>query len=142
MGAADTLAGLAEATALPTDVLTETVERFNVVLAEGSDRDFARGEDEFDRFFAVGQGQNPALVPLDQPPYVAARLVLSDLGTKSGLRTDVAGRVLRPDGTEISGLYAARNASASMAGDRYPGPGIPIGTAMVFSALAVRDILG
>ena len=139
---ADTLAGLAGHTGLPTDALVATVERFNAFAENGKDDDFGRGDDEFDRFFAVGRGPNPALVPLERPPYVAARVVLSDLGTKGGLRTDVDGRVLREDGSAIVGLYAAGNASASMAGACYPGPGIPIGTAMVFSALAVRDIVG
>ncbi|ANH37059.1 3-oxosteroid 1-dehydrogenase [Nocardioides dokdonensis FR1436] len=138
---APTLEELAGATGLPADALTATVQRFNGFAEQGRDEDFGRGDDEFDRFFAIGTGPNPALVPLDQPPYVAARLVLSDLGTKGGLRTDTSARVLREDGTVIAGLYAAGNASASMAGAFYPGPGIPIGTAMVFSALAVRDML-
>jgi 3-oxosteroid 1-dehydrogenase len=137
---ADTLDELAALTGLPPEALSATVERYNSFAEAGSDAEFGRGADEFDRFFAVGQGPNPALVALDRPPYVAARLVLSDLGTKGGLCTDTAGRVLRPDGTPIAGLYAAGNASASMAGAFYPGPGIPIGTAMVFSALAVRDL--
>jgi 3-oxosteroid 1-dehydrogenase len=137
---ADTWDELAELTGLPAEALTATVERFNAFAEDGADADFGRGDDEFDRFVAVGQGPNPALVALDRPPYVAARMVLSDLGTKGGLRTDAAGRVLRADGTPIAGLYAAGNASASMAGRFYPGPGIPIGTAMVFSALAVRDL--
>lgn len=138
---ADTLEALAELTGLPEVHLAETVQRFNDFAAAGADADFARGDDEFDRFFAVGQGPNPALVPLDQPPYVAAKVVLSDLGTKGGLRTDTDGRVLRADETPLAGLYAAGNVSASMAGAFYPGPGIPLGTAMVFSARAVSDML-
>lgn len=138
---AETLDELAGLTGLPAAALTASVERFNTFAADGTDADFARGEDEFDRFFAVGEGPNKALVPIDRPPYVGARVVLSDLGTKGGLRTDISGRVLRADRTPIAGLYAAGNASASMAGAFYPGPGIPIGTAMVFSALAVRDIV-
>lgn len=139
---ADTVEELSELTGLPTGALSGTVARFNEFAESGTDADFHRGEDEFDRFFAAGQGPNPALVPLDQPPFIAARLVLSDLGTKGGVRTDTNGRVLREDHTAIAGLYAAGNASASMAGAYYPGPGIPIGTAMVFSALAVRDMVG
>lgn len=138
---ADSLPELAERTGLPADALVASVQRFNEFAASGTDEDFDRGADEFDRFFAIGKGPNPALVPIDRAPYVAARMVLSDLGTKGGLRTDVDGRVLRPDATPIAGLYAAGNASASMAGEFYPGPGIPIGTAMVFSTHAVRDML-
>lgn len=137
---ADTLADLAEAIGLPADALAATVSRFNGFAASGTDEDFARGEDPYDRFFAAGEGPNPCLVPIDQPPYIAARMVLSDLGTKGGLCTDAAGRVLDTDADPIPGLYAAGNTSASMSGTVYPGPGIPIGTAMVFASLAVADM--
>lgn len=139
---AESLEELAELTGLPPAALTSSVHRFNAFAAAGIDADFARGEDEFDLFFAVGEGPNRALVQIDRPPYIAAQMVLSDLGTKGGLCTDTAGRVLRADRTPIEGLYAAGNASASMVGSFYPGPGIPIGTAMVFSALAARDMCG
>jgi 3-oxosteroid 1-dehydrogenase len=137
---ADSLGELARRIGVPPEALTATVERFNGFAAEGVDHDFGRGEDSYDRFFAAGDGPNPALVPVDRPPYYAARVVLSDLGTKGGLRTDASARVLREDGTPIPGLYAAGNTSASLAGPVYPGPGIPIGTAMVFSSLAVQDM--
>ncbi|TFV64298.1 FAD-dependent oxidoreductase [Geodermatophilus sp. DF01-2] len=139
---ADTLAELARQIGVPPAELTGTVERFNTFAATGVDEDFSRGEDPYGRFFAVGDGPNPCLVPVDRAPFYAARLVLSDLGTKGGLCTDPAGRVLRTDGAPIPGLYAAGNTSASMAGPVYPGPGIPIGTAMVFSSLAVQDMTG
>jgi 3-oxosteroid 1-dehydrogenase len=137
---ADTLEALARRIGVPEAELTAAVERFNGFAATGVDEDFARGEDPYDRFFATGKGRNPCLVPVDTAPFYAARIVLSDLGTKGGLRTDPRGRVLRQDGSAIPGLYAAGNTSASMAGPVYPGPGIPIGTAMVFSSLAVRDM--
>ena len=109
---------------------------------QGVDEDFGRGEDEYDTFFAGGTGPNKALSPLDQPPYVAARFVLSDLGTKGGLVTDAAGRVLdQATGEPIPGLYASSNSVASVFGSRYPGPGAPLGAAMVFGSLAVRDLL-
>ena len=44
-------------------------------------------------------------------------------------------RVLRPDGSVISGLYAAGNATASVMGHTYPGPGATIGPAAVFGYL-------
>ncbi|WP_323791356.1 FAD-binding protein, partial [Nocardioides sp.] len=137
---ADTLADLAEATGLPTETLVATVERFNGFCATGVDEDFGRGNDEYDTFFTGGDGPNKALTPVDQPPYRAARFVLSDLGTKGGLVTDEAGRVLRDDGSPIAGLYAASNSTASLFGSVYPGPGAPLGSAMVFASLAVRDM--
>jgi 3-oxosteroid 1-dehydrogenase len=138
---ADTIAGLAEAAGLPADALVETVERFNGYAASGVDADFHRGEDEYDTFFAAGPGPNKALIPCDSAPYFAARFVLSDLGTKGGLVTDAAGRVVREDGSPVPGLYAAGNTAASLFGAVYPGPGAPLGSAMVFAALAVEDML-
>jgi 3-oxosteroid 1-dehydrogenase len=139
---ADTLAELADGIGVPADELAATVERFNGFAATGVDEDFGRGDDEYDTFFATGEGLNKALVPLDAPPYFAARFVLSDLGTKGGLVTDGAGRVLRTDGAPIPGLYAAGNSAASVFGAVYPGPGAPLGSAMVFASLAVRDLAG
>lgn len=139
---ADTLEELAERIGVPGAELTATVQRFNGLAATGVDEDFHRGEDPYDRFFASGDGPNASLVPVDTAPYFAARMVLGDLGTKGGLRTDVRARVLRADGSPIPGLYAAGNTSASLSGRVYPGPGMPIGTAMVFGSLAVQDMTG
>ena len=63
-----------------------------------------------------------------------------DLGTKGGLRTDTAGRVLDTGGAVIAGLYAAGNTMAAPSGTVYPGGGNPIGTSMVFSHLAAMDM--
>ncbi|GAA3130103.1 FAD-dependent oxidoreductase [Streptosporangium carneum] len=139
---AETVEELAELLGVPKETLTATVERFNGFAALGVDEDFHRGEDPYDLFFADRShgGPNPCLVPLDRAPYYAARVVLSDLGTKGGLRTDEDGRVLDGQDAPIPGLYAAGNTSASFAGRHYPGPGVPIGSAMVFSYRAVRDM--
>lgn len=133
---ADSLPELAAAIGVPADALVASVERFNGFCASGVDEDFGRGRDEYDTFFTGGVG--PA--PCDQAPFYAARFVLSDLGTKGGLVTDERGRVLREDGGHIPGLYAAGNSAASVFGTVYPGPGAPLGSAMVFASLAVRDI--
>jgi len=137
---ADTLEQLAAAIGVPADALASTVERFNGFCESGTDEDFGRGGDEYDTFFAGGTGANKALTPCDQAPFYAARFVLSDLGTKGGLVTDQAGRVLREDGSAIPGLYASSNSAASVFGAVYPGPGAPLGSAMVFASLAVRDM--
>ncbi|CAI9415752.1 FAD-binding protein [Nocardioides sp. T2.26MG-1] len=137
---ADTLAELAALIGVPAEALATTVERFNGFCDTGVDEDFGRGADEYDTFFAGGTGPNKALTPCTEPPFHAARFVLSDLGTKGGLVTDERGRVVREDGTPIAGLYAAGNSAASVFGAVYPGPGAPLGSAMVFASLAVRDL--
>jgi predicted oxidoreductase len=81
-------------------------------------------------------------VPIGSPPYHAAAFNISDLGTKGGLRTDSAARVLDAAGSPIPGLYAAGNTVAAPSGTAYPGGGNPIGTSMLFSHLAVMDMRG
>lgn len=138
---ADTLEELAEQIGVPADTLVATTDRFNNFARTGIDEDFHRGEDPYDEFFAApGDRPNRCLVPVDQPPYYAALVVLSDLGTKGGLRTDTKGGVLSTDGAHLPGLYATGNTAASLARDVYPGPGVPIGTAMVFGYLAALDM--
>jgi 3-oxosteroid 1-dehydrogenase len=139
---ADSIAEIAQLIGVPAEALTATVERYNGFCATGVDEDFGRGADEYDTFFTYGEGPNKALTPVDQGPFHAARFVLSDLGTKGGVVTDAAGRALRPDGSAIPGLYAVGNAAAPVTGPFYPGPGAPLGTAMVFASLAVRDLVG
>lgn len=120
--------------------LVATVDRFNHYCGTGVDEEFGRGADEYDTFFTGGDGPNKALVGIAQGPFFAARLVLSDLGTKGGIVTDATGRALREDGSTIPGLYATSNAAANAFGAVYPGPGAPLGTAMVFGSLAVQAL--
>lgn len=136
---APSLEELADRLSMPD--LPATVARFNTFADQGRDEDFGRGEDEYDTFFAGGQGPNKALVPITRGPFFAARFVLSDLGTKGGLLTDRHGRVQHRDGGPIPGLYATSNSAASAVGAVYPGPGVPLGTAMVFGSLAVQHLL-
>lgn len=136
---ADTLEGLAEQIGVPAEALAATVERFNSFVEAGHDDDFLRGDEPYDRAFS--EGRLP-LTPITQGPFHAAQFGLSDLGTKGGLRTDTAARVLNADGGVIRGLYAAGNSMAAPSGHVYPGGGNPIGTSMVFAHLAARDIAG
>ncbi|MFF2732610.1 FAD-dependent oxidoreductase [Streptomyces sp. NPDC058008] len=132
---ADTLEELAGILGVDAGRLTATVARFNSFADNGKDEEFAREADEFGHWFG-----DPVLRPVREAPYYAARIVLSDLGTKGGLVTDTSARVLREDGTPIAGLYAAGNTSASFTGPFYPGPGIPLGTAMLFASRATADM--
>ncbi|MGW9131833.1 FAD-binding protein [Streptomyces sp. NPDC055681] len=74
---------------------------------------------------------------IDGVPYYAIGIEAGDLGTKGGLVIDVAGGVLRGDGSAVEGLYASGNVSASVMGNEYTGAGATIGPAMVFAHLAV-----
>ena len=83
---------------------------------------------------------NPNLHPLGKPPYYAFQIILGDLGTSGGLRTDEFARVLRDDDSVIDGLYATGNASAAVMGRSYAGAGATIGPAMTFGYVAARHI--
>jgi 3-oxosteroid 1-dehydrogenase len=138
---AQTLEALAKEMDLPPVRLRETVARFNGFAESGVDSDFHRGESAYDRYYGDPRNRpNPNLAALTKGPFYAIRVVPGDLGTKGGLRTDTAGRVLREDGTAIEGLYAAGNASAPVMGRTYAGPGATLGPAMVFGYLAALDM--
>jgi succinate dehydrogenase/fumarate reductase flavoprotein subunit len=149
----ETLADLAAEIGVPSEGLARTVARFNDFATTGIDADFHRGETPYDRYiaaelpglFGIGDrlkvgSPNPCLSPIRQGPFYAAQVVLGDLGSKGGLKTDASARVLRPDGTVIRGLYAAGDTMSSVTGRAYPAPGSPIGTCMVFSYLAAMDM--
>jgi 3-oxosteroid 1-dehydrogenase len=117
--------------------LVSTVKRFNEFVAAGTDEDFGRGDEAYDRAFSGGRSP---MVPIEAAPYHSASFGLSDLGTKGGLVTDSHARVLDADGNPIHGLYAAGNTMAAVSGTVYPGGGNPIGASMLFSHLAALDM--
>ncbi|MER5439505.1 FAD-dependent oxidoreductase [Streptomyces sp. NPDC002790] len=142
---ADSVEALAEAIGVPAEGLAATVAAFNKYAGNGHDPEFGRGDDPYDRFFA-GAGEqgapNPCLLPLSSGSFHAVRIVLGDLGTKGGVRTDTDASVLREDGSVIEGLYAVGNTAANVTGSVYPGPGAPIGTGMVFGYRAAGRMAG
>jgi hypothetical protein len=135
---AQTLEELAVEIGVPPGNLVETVARFNEFVRRGVDEDFGRGAEPYDRAFSGGA---PPLYAIEKGPFHAAAFGVSDLGTKGGLRTDSAARVLDSADNVIPGLYAAGNTMAAPSGTVYPGGGNPIGTSMVFSHLAVLDMV-
>ncbi|WP_304598374.1 3-oxosteroid 1-dehydrogenase [Nocardia sp. MDA0666] len=139
---ADTLEELAQRLGVPADNLAATVARFNAFAEKGVDEDFGRGKSHYDRYYGDPTVKpNPCLAALVQGPFYAAKIVPGDLGTKGGLVTDTAARVLRADGTVIEGLYASGNSSTPVMGHTYAGPGATIGPALTFGYLAVMDIV-
>ncbi|GAA0956949.1 FAD-binding protein [Actinocorallia libanotica] len=135
---ADTLSELAERIKVPADALQATVDRFNVFARNGRDEDFGRGDSRYDHYYGDPTLPNPNLDEIDGGPYYAIRIEAGDLGTKGGLLSDEHGRVLRPDGGAIEGLYTTGNASASVMGNEYAGAGATIGPAMAFAYTAMR----
>ncbi|HEY3338328.1 MAG TPA: FAD-binding protein [Propionicimonas sp.] len=143
MVSAPTIPDLAVRLGIDAARLAATVERFNGFARSGVDADFARGNSAYDRYYGDPLVRpNPNLGTLEKGPFTALQVVPGDLGTKGGVLTDAAARVLREDGTVIEGLYAAGNNSASVMGRTYPGPGSTLGPAAVFGYLAARHLAG
>jgi succinate dehydrogenase/fumarate reductase flavoprotein subunit len=137
---AGSLDELAAKIGVPAATLRETAERFNDLARRGHDDDFHRGDSAYDNYYGDPTLPNPNLYPLSGPPYYAFQIILGDLGTSGGLRTDESARVLREDDTVIDGLYAVGNASAAVMGRSYAGAGATIGPAMTFGYIAANDI--
>jgi succinate dehydrogenase/fumarate reductase flavoprotein subunit len=125
---------------VPPGQLAETASRFNELARKGHDDDFNRGDSVYDNYYGDHTLPNPNLYPLGDPPYYAFRIVLGDLGTSGGLRTDEHARVLRADDTVVPGLYAVGNTSAPVMGRSYAGAGATIGPAMTFGYVAAKHV--
>jgi 3-oxosteroid 1-dehydrogenase len=121
--------------------LTETVERFNRNARNGTDPDFGRGQSAFNKLNGdPGYKLNPALGPLDRPPFYAAQVIPADIGTCGGLVCNEHAQVLDQRDQPIPGLYAAGNTTATVMGRHYLGPGASIADSMVFGYLAALHV--
>ena len=135
------VAALGQQTYLPG--LAVTVERFNLMAAQGHDDDFGRGNSMYDRYYGdPAVTPNPNLAPLVKPPFYAVKVVPGDLGTCGGIRADEYARATRPDGSVIDGLYAIGNCAGNAFGSYYPGPGATIGQGLVFGYIAAVHAAG
>lgn len=138
--AASTWEEMAAKIGVPAAQLTHTAGRFNELARAGHDDDFNRGDSVYDNYYGDPTLPNPNLFPLGDPPYYAFRIVLGDLGTSGGLRTDEHARVLRSDDTVLPGLYAVGNTAAPVMGRSYAGAGATIGPAMTFGYIAAKHV--
>ena len=140
---ARSLVELARTLGIDPRTFEETVTRFNGPAARGEDPDFAKGSTAYNRFQGDPEiAPNPCVHPLDTPPFYAVEVVVGDLGTFAGIRTDANAQALGADGKPIPGLYAAGNDNASIMGGNYPGGGITLGPAMTFGYIAGRRLAG
>ncbi|MFL6163780.1 MAG: FAD-dependent oxidoreductase [Jatrophihabitantaceae bacterium] len=132
---------LAARTGIDLPALTETLGIFNDFARRGTDPAFGRGRTAHDRYYGDEDWPgNPCLGPIEEPPFYAVEVLAGTLGTKGGVLTDHAGRVLRADGTMIAGLFACGNVAASLMGPGYPGSGGTLGPALVGGYLCGRGL--
>jgi 3-oxosteroid 1-dehydrogenase len=143
MKKADSLEALAAQCGIEAAGLRQTVMRFNGHCRTGVDLDFRRGARAFDRHHGDPTVRpNPNLGAIEQAPFYAVAIYPGDVGTCGGLVTDHDARVLRADGSEIEGLYATGNSTASVVGRTYPGAGASVAASFVFGYIAAQHAAG
>jgi succinate dehydrogenase/fumarate reductase flavoprotein subunit len=136
-----TLAELAAQAGINPNRLETTVAAFNTSAAEGRDPAFGKGSRAYNRYQGDAlHGPNPCIAPIKDGPFYAIKMVIGDLGTYAGIKTDENARALDADGRPIAGLYAAGNDMASIMGGNYPGAGITLGPALTFGYIAGKHI--
>ena len=139
----NTLAELAKKAGIDAAGLEATVAEFNVGAVDGKDLQFRRGWRTYNRFLGDRTNQpNPCVAPIQRGPFYAVKVVMGDLGTFAGVRTDSRARVLDARGRPIPGLFAAGNDNSSVMGGGYPGGGITLGPAMTFGFVAAEVMAG
>jgi succinate dehydrogenase/fumarate reductase flavoprotein subunit len=138
-----TLAELASQTGIDAKGLEATVAQFNKFAADGQDPAFGKGSRAYNRYQGDAlHGPNPCIAPIKDGPFYAIKMVIGDLGTYAGIRTDTNAQALDAGGQPIAGLYAVGNDMASIMGGNYPGAGITLGPALTFGYIAGRHIAG
>jgi succinate dehydrogenase/fumarate reductase flavoprotein subunit len=138
-----TPAELAARAGIDAAALQVTLDEYNRHAREGRDPEFRKGSTAYNRFLGDATvAPNPCIAPLDTPPFYAVQVVIGDLGTYAGIRTDARARVLDGRGAPVPGLYATGNDMASIMGGNYPAGGITLGPAMAFGYVAGCDLAG
>jgi 3-oxosteroid 1-dehydrogenase len=140
---ADTVEELAQKCGIDVAGFKAEIERFNRFAETGVDEDFNRGASDHNKAMGdPGHKPNPSLGKIEKGPFYAVKIWPLDVGTSGGLVTDEYARVLKEDGSPITGLYAAGNITAPVVGHTYPGAGASIGGGIAFGYVAARHALG
>ena len=130
---APTLKALAAKLSIDPLALHATLERYNQMARNGRDLDFGKGDSELNRFNGdATQQPNPCLRPIENGPFIAVAVWPAEIGTSTGLLTNVYGQVLDAQGQALMGLYAVGNDMNSIMEGTYPGPGTTLGPALTF----------
>ncbi|MBF9016013.1 MULTISPECIES: flavocytochrome c [unclassified Oceanispirochaeta] len=116
----ETVGELAEQIVLPASFLSSSLEKWNLSVLNGEDKDFHRRD---------------LRVPLETPPYFAIKVTPGIHYCMGGLAIDEKSRVLDTNGTPLEGLYAAGEATGGIHGmDRLGGNSLT--DALVFGEIA------
>ncbi|HZE10456.1 MAG TPA: FAD-binding protein, partial [Burkholderiales bacterium] len=135
--AAGGLEGLAGAIGVDTEGLLDTARRHNEFARTGTDLDFGKGGNAYDRANGdPAHEPNPCLGSIEHAPFYAVRVEPTPLGTSLGLRTNLNAQVCDAAGNPVPGLYAVGNDMQSVMGGEYPGAGAQLGPGMTFGYLA------
>jgi fumarate reductase flavoprotein subunit len=102
----ESLEDLAETFGLPAYTLAKTIEETNHYIRDDVQDPFGREE-----FKARSL----------EPPFYGIHVRGALFHTQGGLKVDVRARVLKPDGSHISGLYAGGGTAAGVSGSGYRG---------------------
>jgi hypothetical protein len=129
--------------------LKQTVTRFNEFAKSGKDKDFSRGDFNYDREWTTfpptvpgtewppANSVNYTMYPLSgEGPYYAIILGAGTLDTNGGPIINSKSQVMSVDDKPIPGLYGAGNCIASPTANAYWGAGSTIGPAMTFGYIA------
>ena len=137
---ADTIEALAQQLNIDPTTLKGTVDRFNRFVANNRDEDFNRGARAYDRWLGDSLNKpSQTLGSISEPPFYAVPVLPGDVGTYGGVVTDEHARVLRKDGSVITGLYATGVSTASVMGRAYPGAGSSVGPSFVWGYVAAKE---
>jgi 3-oxosteroid 1-dehydrogenase len=118
------------------------VRRFNGFVEKGADDDFHRGEHQWKLAAAqTEQNANGSLGTIAEPPFYGIELHPAG-GSSVGLLTNVQGQVIHQRRHPILGLYASGNAAAATEQGIGYQAGLSLASAMTFSYLAVRHMIG
>jgi 3-oxosteroid 1-dehydrogenase len=139
---ADTLEELERLLGIKSGTLVATVRRFNEFVSRNRDEDFHRGERAYDGWLGDAYHHpSKTLGSIAEAPFYALPVVPGDVSTYGGVVTDEHARVLRADGSVISGLYATGISTASVMGRAYPGAGSSIGPSFTFGFVAAEHAI-
>lgn len=137
---ADSIAGLAERTGLPTDALDASVRRWNKMIDAGQE------DADYKRF---GRGETNRPQAIDTPPFYAIQYFPLSRKSMGGVAVDLSCRVLDRRGQPIPNLYAVGelagvggiNGRAALEGTML-GPGLLMGRIAAREAVAQQKSEG